>query len=126
MPKKIETKRAPRAIGPYSQAIRVGDWLFTAGQIGIDPKTKSLVGGLENQVRQALKNLKEVIRAAGGSMDNVVKTTLFLVDIDDFPKVNSIYGEFFEEPYPARSTVAVKELPKGALFEIEATVYLGE
>ena len=126
MLKKVKTDKAPEAIGPYSQAIRVGDWLFTAGQIGIDPETQKLVEGLEGQVNQAIKNLIAVIESEGGTVQNVVKTTLFLANMADFGKVNAIYGEFFKDPYPARSTVAVKELPKGALFEIEAVVYLGK
>lgn len=126
MLKKIKTDGAPEAIGPYSQAIRVENWLFTAGQIGIDPRSQELVEGLEGQVTQSIKNLIAVVESEGGSVDNIVKTTLFLADMKDFGKVNAIYGEFFKEPYPARSTVAVKGLPKGALFEIEAVVYLGK
>ena len=125
MKQKVETSKAPKAIGPYSQAIKVGDWLFTAGQIGIDPEKGELLEGLERQTEQALMNLIAVVEAAGGSRDSIVKTTIFLVRMEDFPKVNEIYQKFFGEPYPARSTVAVKELPKGALIEIEAICYLG-
>jgi 2-iminobutanoate/2-iminopropanoate deaminase len=125
MKKKVETPKAPKAIGPYSQAIKVGDWLFTAGQIGIDPEKGELVEGLERQTEQALKNLIAIVEEAGGSKDSIVKTTIFLARMEDFPKVNEIYQKFFGEPYPARSTVAVKELPKGALIEIEAICHLG-
>ena len=121
--KVIQTEKAPKAIGPYSQAIRTDAFIFTAGQIGIDPTTGELItGAVEEQTRQALSNLRNVIEAAGSNMDNVVKTTVFLKDMADFPKMNAIYAEFFGENPPARSTIAVAALPKGGLVEVEAVV----
>ncbi len=119
MKKEIKTELAPKAIGPYSQAVEIDGFLFTAGQIGIDPDTGELKSSVEEQAEQALKNLMAVLKAAGYTADDVVKTTIFLAKIDDFPGVNEIYSKFFSEPYPARSTVAVAALPKNALVEIE-------
>lgn len=117
----ITTDHAPAAVGPYSQAVRAGDFVFTAGQIGLDPATGQLVaGGLEAQTRQVLANLSAVLAAAGTSLDNVVKTTIFLTDLSAFKTVNSIYGQYFTGAPPARSTVEVAALPLGALVEIEA------
>ena len=119
--KAIQTNKAPKAIGPYSQAIRTDFGVFTAGQVGIDPATGELVSSsVEEQTRQVLKNLQNVLEASGSSLNNVVKTTVFLRDMNDFSKMNAIYAEFFGEVPPARSTVAVAALPKGALVEIEA------
>ncbi|MBR6077941.1 MAG: RidA family protein [Paludibacteraceae bacterium] len=116
----ISTKKAPAAIGPYSQAIRVGNIVYTSGQIPLDPATSAFVeGGIKEQTRQALTNIKAILEEAGTSMDNVVKTTVFMANMDDFADMNAVYAEFFTEPYPARSAVAVKTLPKGALIEIE-------
>ncbi|MBP3467847.1 MAG: RidA family protein [Paludibacteraceae bacterium] len=116
----ISTKKAPAAIGPYSQAIRVGNIIYTSGQIPLDPATGAFVeGGIKEQTRQALTNIKAILEEAGASMDNVVKTTVFMANMDDFADMNAVYAEFFTEPYPARSAVAVKTLPKGALIEIE-------
>jgi 2-iminobutanoate/2-iminopropanoate deaminase len=116
----ISTKKAPAAIGPYSQAIRVGNIVYTSGQIPLDPATGAFVeGGIKEQTRQALTNIKAILEEAGTSMDNVVKTTVFMANMDDFADMNAVYAEFFTEPYPARSAVAVKSLPKGALIEIE-------
>ena len=116
----IHTKLAPEAIGPYSQAIQVRNLVFTSGQIPIDPATGSFVeGGIKEQTRQSLLNVKAILENAGTSMDNVIKTTVFLADMNDFADMNSVYAEFFNAPYPARSAVAVKTLPKGALVEIE-------
>lgn len=118
----ISTKKAPAAIGPYSQAIRVGNIVYTSGQIPLDPATGAFVeGGIKEQTRQALTNIKAILEEAGTSMDNVVKTTVFMANMDDFADMNAVYAEFFTEPYPARSAVAVKTLPKGALIEIEVT-----
>ena len=118
--KVISTKKAPAAIGPYSQAIQVGSLIYTSGQIPIDPATGVFVeGGIKEQTRQSLTNVKSILEEAGLSMSNVVKTTVFLADMNDFADMNAIYAEFFSEPYPARSAVAVKTLPKGALIEIE-------
>lgn len=111
----------PKAIGPYSLARSAGDLLFCSGQVGLDPDTGELVsGGLERQVRQAFANLSSVLGAEALSLSDVVKTTVFLVSMDDFAAMNDIYAELFTEPHPARSTVAVAALPKGAVFEIEA------
>ncbi len=123
----IHTDGAPGAIGPYSQAVRVGPWLFSAGQIGLDPSTGEFVGpDVESQARRAMENLRSVLEEAGASMDDVVKTTIFLADMADFAAVNEIYGSYFEPPYPARSTVAAAQLPKGARVEIEVVARLGD
>ena len=121
MKKVISTKKAPAAIGPYSQAIKVGNLVYTSGQIPIDPATGVFAeGGIKEQTRQSLLNLKAILEEAGLSMSYVVKTTVFMADMNDFADMNAVYAEFFAEPYPARSAVAVKTLPKGALVEIEA------
>jgi 2-iminobutanoate/2-iminopropanoate deaminase len=120
MKKVISTTKAPAAIGPYSQAIQVGNLVYTSGQIPIDPTTGNFVeGGIKEQTRQSLTNVKAILEEAGLSMADVVKTTVFMADMNDFADMNSVYAEFFAEPYPARSAVAVKTLPKGALVEIE-------
>jgi len=117
----VHTDGAPKAIGPYSQAIAIGDLVFASGQIGLDPTTGELVaGGVEEQTRQALKNLRRVLEAAGSEIARIVKTTVFLADMQDFAAMNRVYGEMIGAEPPARSTVAVKALPKGALVEIEA------
>ena len=119
----VHTDKAPKAIGPYSQAIRTETMIYTAGQTGLDPATGELVGStVEEQTRQVLTNLQNVIEAAGSTLGNVVKTTVFLKDMNDFSKMNAIYAEFFGENPPARSTVAVAGLPKGGLVEIEAVL----
>jgi 2-iminobutanoate/2-iminopropanoate deaminase len=116
----VSTDKAPRAIGPYEQAIKVGEFVYTAGQIPIDPKTGNLVeGGIAAQTRQVLENLKSVLEAAGSSLDRVVKATVFLKNMEDFAAMNEVYGEYLGEAKPARSTVAVAELPRGALIEID-------
>ena len=118
--KAISTQKAPAAIGPYSQAIKVGDLVYTSGQIPIDPATGSfVVGGIKEQTRQSLTNVQAILEEVGLTMSNVVKTTVFMADMADFADMNAVYAEFFSEPYPARSAVAVKTLPKGALVEIE-------
>jgi 2-iminobutanoate/2-iminopropanoate deaminase len=120
MKQVISTHQAPAAIGPYSQAIRVGNLLYTSGQIPINPATGSFVeGGIKEQTRQSLTNIKAILEEAGLTMTHVVKTTVFMADMNDFADMNAVYAEFFAEPYPARSAVAVKTLPKGALVEIE-------
>ena len=120
MKQVISTSKAPAAIGPYSQAIQVGNLLYASGQIPIDPSTGSIDdGGIKEQTRQSLLNVQAILEEAGLSFANVVKTTVFLADINDFADMNGVYAEFFSEPYPARSAVAVKSLPKGALVEIE-------
>ena len=118
--KTISTKKAPAAIGPYSQAIQVGNLVYTSGQIPIDPATGAFdEGGIKEQTRQSLTNVKAILEEVGLTMSHVVKTTVFMADMNDFADMNSVYAEFFTEPYPARSAVAVKTLPKGALVEIE-------
>ena len=120
MKKVISTSKAPAAIGPYSQAIQVGNLIYTSGQIPIDPATGVFVeGGIKEQTRQSLLNVKAILEEAGLTMNDVVKTTVFMADMNDFAEMNAVYAEFFAEPYPARSAVAVKTLPKGALVEIE-------
>ena len=120
MKEVISTKAAPAAIGPYSQAIKVGNIIYTSGQLPIDPATGVFPeGDIKDQTRQSLTNVKAIIEEAGLTMANVVKTTVFMADMNDFADMNSVYAEFFSEPYPARSAVAVKTLPKDALVEIE-------
>ena len=120
MKKIISTTKAPSAIGPYSQAIQVGNLIYISGQIPINPATGSFVeGGIKEQTRKSLLNVKAILEEAGLTMGNVVKTTVFMADMNDFADMNAVYAEFFTEPYPARSAVAVKTLPKGALVEIE-------
>jgi len=119
--KIVSTPKAPAAIGPYAQAVRSQTLVFTAGQIGIDPATGELVeGGVEAQTRQVLNNLEQVLEAADSGLRFVLKTTVFLKDMNDFAKMNAVYAEFFPEHPPARSTLAVAALPRGALVEIEA------
>ena len=122
--KAVSTKSAPAAIGPYSQAVRVGDFLYTSGQVGLDPTTGALIeGGIETQTTRVLDNLKAVLEAAGTDLAHVVKTTVFLKNMSDFAAMNAIYGKYFAPEgvvAPARSTVEVARLPKDALVEIEA------
>lgn len=120
--KEIKTNNAPQAIGPYSQGIVCGNLLFTSGQIPIIPETGELAVGLEAQAHQVFKNIKNLIEASGASMDNVVKTTVFIKDMNDFAKINEIYAEYFTEPYPARSCVEVARLPKDVSLEVETIV----
>ncbi len=118
--KAISTNMAPAAIGPYSQAIEVGNLVFTSGQLPIDPATGAFPeGGIKEQARQSLLNIQAILKEVGLTMNNVVKTTVFMADMGDFADMNEVYAEFFSEPYPARSAVAVKTLPKGAMLEIE-------
>ena len=117
----IKTDKAPKAIGPYSVGIKWGDFIFASGQLGINPETGEIVqGGVQAETRQALKNLDAVLVSSGLSLDNVVKTTVFLNDINDFLKMNEVYSEFFTGNFPARSAVQAAALPKGGLVEIEA------
>ncbi len=118
--KAIHTDKAPAAIGPYSQAIEVNGFVFASGQIPIDPATGVFVeGGIQEQTRQALTNAQQILQTAGTDLNHVIKTTVFLSDIANFGPMNEVYAQFFTEPFPARSAVAVKDLPKGALVEIE-------
>ena len=119
MIKRISTDKAPAAIGPYSQALDTGNMLFISGQIPIDPETGVMPETVEEQAKQVLTNIKNILAEAGLTMANVVKTSVFLSDLSDFAKVNEVYASFFAEPYPARSCVQVAAIPKGAKVEIE-------
>lgn len=121
MKRAVQTHAAPAAVGPYSQAIEHDGWIYCSGQVALDASSaKLVVGGIEVETRRVLENLREVLIAAGCGLNNVVKTTIFLSDLKDFEVVNRIYSEHFEQPYPARSTVQVAALPRGARVEIEA------
>jgi 2-iminobutanoate/2-iminopropanoate deaminase len=121
MKQEVKTDQAPKAIGPYSQGVAAGGFVFCSGQIALDPASGELsTGPIEDQARRVLKNLEAVLAAAGSSFDQVVKTTIFLQDMNDFSKVNQVYAEFFKPPFPARSTVQVARLPRDARIEIEA------
>ena len=125
MKQAISTANAPAALGPYSQAIQVGNMLFLSGQVPIDPATGAVVeGGIQEQARQSLSNLKAILNEAGTNMGAVVKTTVFLKSMDDFAAMNEVYAQFFQQPYPARSAVQVAKLPKDVLVEIEAIAAL--
>lgn len=118
--KVLQTEKAPAAIGPYSQAIEVNGFVFASGQIPIDPATDEFVeGGIEEQTRQALTNASQIMAEAGIDLSHVIKTTVYLADMSDFAAMNKVYATFFKPPFPARSAVAVKALPKGALVEVE-------
>lgn len=120
----IATKKAPGAVGPYSQALRAGDFLFASGQVPLVPETgKVVVGDIQAQTEQALKNVAAILAEAGVTFDNVVKTTVFITDMGDFAKINEIYAKYFKKILPARSCVAVKELPKGVSIEVEVIAY---
>lgn len=123
---QVQTNTAPAAIGPYSQAIRTDGMVYSAGQVGADPATGALHEGVAAQAEQALRNLAAVLDAAGTGLERVVKTTIFLVDMGDFAAVNEVYARHFTPPYPARSTIAVLALPKGAQVEIEVIALPGE
>ncbi|WP_314350509.1 RidA family protein [Campylobacter showae] len=119
MKKVISTKDAPQAIGPYSQAIEANGFLFISGQLGVTPSGEFAGADVKSQAQRSLQNLQAILSEAGLGFENTVKTTIFLANIEDFTAVNEIYAKFFSEPYPARSTIAVKTLPKGGLVEIE-------
>lgn len=124
--KAIHSDQAPKAIGPYSQAIRVGDTVYMAGQIPLDPATMQMVeGDFEKEARRVFENIKAVISAAGGSFEQIVKVTIFLTDFANFAKVNEVMAEYCKAPFPARSTVAVAALPRNARVEVECTLHLG-
>ena len=116
----ISTTNAPAAIGPYSQAVKIGAFVFTSGQLGMDPASGALLDSIEEQAHQAFKNLSAILNEAGGDLSDVVKLTLFVTDLNDFATVNQIMTQYIAEPFPARSTVEVAGLPKGAKFEVEA------
>lgn len=122
----INTDQAPAAIGPYSQAVKAGQTVFLSGQIPLDPATGAIVDGdVADQARRSFDNLKAVCEAAGGSLDQVVRLGLYLTDLGEFAKVNEVMAEYFQAPYPARSTIEVSGLPKGAAFEVDAILVLG-
>lgn len=122
----IQTEHAPAAIGPYSQAVRMGGTVFLSGQIPLDPATGELVAGdISAQARRAFDNLKAVCEAAGGTLDQVARLGLYVTDLGDFAAVNSVMAEYFSSPYPARSTIEVSALPKGAAFEVDAILVVG-
>ncbi|URN94665.1 MAG: RidA family protein [Candidatus Pristimantibacillus lignocellulolyticus] len=122
--KIIHTNEAPQAIGPYSQAVQVGNLLFTSGQLGINPLTNEFPTTVLEQAQHSLSNVKAIVEAAGATMSQIVKTTVFLKDMNDFAAVNEVYASFFTEPFPARSAVEVARLPKDALVEVEVIVSL--
>ncbi len=123
--KPVSSPDAPAAIGPYSQAIRAGDTVYLSGQIPLDPKSMQLVEGFEAQVRRVFDNLEAVCKAAGGDFGQVARITIYLVDLAQFPKVNEIMATYFREPFPARVTIGVASLPRGAQVEIDAVMFLG-
>jgi 2-iminobutanoate/2-iminopropanoate deaminase len=120
MKRAFMTEQAPKPVGPYSQVVLYGEFLFLAGQVPLTPDGKMNDGDIVAQTKQVLNNIKAVLEAAGSSMNRVLKTTIFLADLDDFETVNGVYAEYFQEPYPARSTVQVAKLPRGARLEIDA------
>ena len=122
----IQTDDAPQAIGTYSQAVRVntGDTVYVSGQIPLDPTTMQMVTGIESQIQQVFLNLKAVTTASGGSLGDIVKLNIFLTDLDDFAMVNKIMASYFDQPYPARAAIGVKELPKGALIEMDGVMVI--
>ncbi|CAB3402562.1 unnamed protein product [Caenorhabditis bovis] len=122
----ISTPNAPSAIGPYSQAVRAGNTIYLSGSLGMDPKSGELKEGIVEQTHQSLKNIGEVLKAAGADYSHVVKTTVLLQNISDFATVNEVYGQYFKSPYPARAAYQVAALPKGGLVEIEAVAIAGE
>jgi 2-iminobutanoate/2-iminopropanoate deaminase len=121
----ISTTKAPAAIGPYSQAVKLGNVIYTSGMIPLVPETMQIVeGGVQQQTRQVLENLKQLLESAGSSLDNVIKTTVFIKDMNEFPKINEVYAEYFNTKQPARSCVEVARLPKDVLVEIEVIAYI--
>ena len=125
MPRQtVHSEAAPKAIGPYSQAVRCGNTVYLAGQIGLDPKTMELVTGLDAQTRRVFENLAAVAQAAGGGLKDIVKLTIYLVDLGEFARVNEIMASFFTPPFPARATLGVTSLPRGALVEVDAVMHL--
>ena len=122
----IATHNAPSAIGTYSQAVRVGDTVYMSGQIGLDPATMQMVDGIDAQIVRVFENLKAVAEAAGGSLADVVKLNVFLTDLANFARVNETMATYFSVPFPARAAVGVKELPRGALVEADAVMYVGQ
>lgn len=126
MKKAYVTDKAPKPVGPYSQAVEAGGFLFLAGQVPLTPEGQMSEGDISAQARQVLNNLKAVLEKSGAGMNDVVRTTIFLKDLSDFDAVNKVYAEYFTEPYPSRSTVEVAKLPKGAKLEIDAIAFTGK
>ncbi|WP_404456137.1 RidA family protein [Virgibacillus necropolis] len=126
MLKEVHTKNAPEAIGPYSQAIQAGDFLYVSGQIGIDPSSGEVVEGIEAQTKQVMDNLKSILAEADTNFSHVAKFTIFINDMNNFSTVNELYGSYLEKPYPARATVEVSRLPKDVLVEMDVVVYTKE
>lgn len=126
MKKEIYTDNAPAAIGPYSQAIQAGDFLYVSGQIGINPETGDVAEGIEAQTKQVMENLKAILAEANTSFADVIKFTIYIQSMDNFATVNDIYGGYLQKPYPARATVEVSRLPKDMLVEMDAVVYTGK
>jgi len=123
----IHTEKAPAAIGPYSQAVKAGNTVYLSGQIPLDPATMELVDGdVESQARQVFTNLEQVCKAAGGSLSEIVKLNIYMTDLSNFGKVNTVMQEFFSEPFPARAAVGISELPKGSLVEAEGVMVIGD
>jgi reactive intermediate/imine deaminase len=122
----VHTDAAPRAIGTYSQAVRCGSTVYLAGQIGLDPATMEMTAGIDQQIRRVLENLQAVATAAGGSLNDVAKLTVYLTDLGNFARVNEIMATFFSAPYPARAALGVSSLPRGALVEMDAIMHLGD
>ncbi len=125
MRKIIATDQAPAAIGPYSQAVQAGSTVYLSGQIGLDPVSMTMAEGLDAQAVRVFENLKAVAAAAGGTLNDAVRVTIYLTDLGNFGKVNELMAAYFSQPYPARATVGVKELPRGALVEVDAVLVLG-
>ena len=125
MKQAIHTDAAPKAIGSYSQAMRCGDTVYLSGQIGLDPRTMQMVDGIDAQIQRVFDNLKAVAAAAGASLDQAVRVTVYLTDLAHFARLNEVMATYFHEPYPARAAVGVASLPRGALVEIDAVLYLG-
>ncbi|SFA96764.1 2-iminobutanoate/2-iminopropanoate deaminase [Lentibacillus halodurans] len=123
MRNEIYTEKAPAAIGPYSQAIQAGDFIYVSGQIGLSPETGNVAEGIEEQTKQVMRNLKSILKQAETDFSQVVKFTIYLASMDDFTTVNDIYGSYLTKPYPARATVEVSKLPKDVLIEMDAVVY---
>ncbi|HEY4601810.1 MAG TPA: RidA family protein [Cerasibacillus sp.] len=123
MMKAIHSQDAPAAIGPYSQAIEAGDFIFVSGQLGVDPSTGEVASGIEAQTKQVLENLKSILKEANTDLSKAIKFTIYLSSMEDFATVNEIYGSYLEEPYPARVTVEVSRLPKDVLVEMDVIVY---
>jgi reactive intermediate/imine deaminase len=121
----VHTDAAPKAIGPYSQAVRCGNTVYLAGQIGLDPATMEMVPGIDQQIKRVFENLKAVAAAAGGSLDDAAKVTVYLTDLGNFARVNEIMATFFNAPYPARVAIGVSSLPRGGLVEVDAILHLG-